>query len=1073
MFRKPKPKNIRQRTTVAANDDEQENTAARAEADGDINEVNTENTLPSKPKSILSFDHDEGDDETQFTLKRESGKHSGKTAKKHRHLMKKQAEATVKEEAEEAKADDTDDIVIVGSVQKAAPAETPEKHDDSPPRPRFRKPEKPDISDENADDSDVRKKFSSTFSTIPDAKAVFEARKRRERMRNEGDFIPLDDTVRAKNRHGERSRLVREDDNDLSDEEEEGGRFYSSKSLLETEEERRRNDQLEALRIEQGDSDMEDGNQSDEDELARWEREQIRKGVSSQKVNQLHDELNATSLTYRGHGYDPKAPGNGTIGYATVEDVDMDVEIVEPAISRPSFLKADGTLAGGNVSLESVVDTLRLRLIAKQEHINADEASLERITSNLSENQTNIDKITEGEPKLQQKFQMFQEMRLYTRDLLECLNDKIDEVRAVEDDLMLMWKKRSERLIKRRRQDVQDQYERCAAISAGRQWTLPSAEYAMREAEREARRSRRRREREKTAPKAQHYEGLSSDDEETQSQQVVYQDTVVSSLEKASHIFADARDDFSRVDRVLDRFVDWLTVDPTSYEEAYIALCIPKLVSPFVLLELLDWNPLRTASKPLRIMDWYQQVLSIGLNNSNVNFEHPSVVGILPAIVEKVILPKITKIVTEQWDPLSLTESRNLSSVLLSLVEDFPSMSPVIKASAVALRCDKQESSLFCGRRHFCASLQQRVSRARAAVLYLILSFRAIENSETGCGAFLDRQFWKSIKLVRSLMSLRGLLSDAALEDLIVEGVINRCSVLALQFSVISDASMVAKCRAMVAEIPREWLPPSKPASYRSMAALLSEAASAHKHNNREFAREMQHFADEARRSRRLHQILALRNELNPEFYDVFDQKLEPTRLQIQSTIKAINALLQSQAAKSAQKSSAGSPNMFDDCFANEDQSTSPYEEQLLRQTQSQASQKAEEMRLRAEKARMDAEASQKLAQDVEDLEQIMSDLAQLVHSQHETVDSIEEHVERSVQHVKQGQTQLKKAVSSKNAKYPLIAAAVGGVAAGGPVGIFVGSAIAGVGAALLGAVGGLTAGRMLKKSHEEENKTD
>lgn len=237
---------------------------------------------------------------------------------------------------------------------------------------------------------------------------------------------------------------------------------------------------------------------------------------------------------------------------------------------------------------------------------------------------------------------------------------------------MLMWKKRSERLIKRRRQDVQDQYERCAAISAGRQWTLPSAEYAMREAEREARRyalltslrfdwslfrSRRRREQEKTAPKAQHYEGLSSDDEETQSQQVVYQDTVgtlalesppsiflclASSLEMTSHIFADARDDFCRVDRILDRFVDWLTVDPTSYEEAYIALCIPKLVSPFVLLELLDWNPLRTASKPLRAMDWYQQVLSIGLNNSNVNFEHPSVVGIIPAIVEKIMLPKIT-----------------------------------------------------------------------------------------------------------------------------------------------------------------------------------------------------------------------------------------------------------------------------------------------------------------------------------------------------------------------------------------------------------------------------------------------
>lgn len=51
-----------------------------------------------------------------------------------------------------------------------------------------------------------------------------------------------------------------------------------------------------------------------------------------------------------------------------------------------------------------------------------------------------------------------------------------------------MWKRRSEKLIKRQRQDVQDQYERCAAASAGRQWVMPSPEYSIREAEREGRR---------------------------------------------------------------------------------------------------------------------------------------------------------------------------------------------------------------------------------------------------------------------------------------------------------------------------------------------------------------------------------------------------------------------------------------------------------------------------------------------------------------------------------------------------------------------------------------------------------
>lgn len=55
---------------------------------------------------------------------------------------------------------------------------------------------------------------------------MYEARKKRELMRKGGgtsDFIPLDDTVKLSEK-GQRSRLVREDDeNDLSDDDD-GGR---------------------------------------------------------------------------------------------------------------------------------------------------------------------------------------------------------------------------------------------------------------------------------------------------------------------------------------------------------------------------------------------------------------------------------------------------------------------------------------------------------------------------------------------------------------------------------------------------------------------------------------------------------------------------------------------------------------------------------------------------------------------------------------------------------------------------------------------------------------------------------
>ena len=70
-------------------------------------------------------------------------------------------------------------------------------------------------------------------------------------------------------------------------------------------------------------------------------------------------------------------------------------------------------------------------------------------------------------------------------------------------------------------------------------------------------------------------------------------------------------------------------------------------------------------------------------------------------------------------------------------------------------------------------------------------------------------------------------------------------------------------------------------------------------------------------------------------------------------------------------------------------------------------------------------------------------------------VDSIEEQVERSAMQVDQGRSQLQKAVRTKEAKYPFIAAAIGGMALGGPVGVAAGSAIAGIAAAVGGAVAG------------------
>uniref|UniRef100_A0A1I8AQH4 t-SNARE coiled-coil homology domain-containing protein n=1 Tax=Steinernema glaseri TaxID=37863 RepID=A0A1I8AQH4_9BILA len=210
-----------------------------------------------------------------------------------------------------------------------------------------------------------------------------------------------------------------------------------------------------------------------------------------------------------------------------------------------------------------------------------------------------------------------------------------------------------------------------------------------------------------------------------------------------------------------------------------------------------------------------------------------------------------------------------------------------------------------------------------------------------------------------------------------------------------------------------------------------------------------------------LQQILALRAQIVPEDQDRFDIRIEPIRLQIQSVVNSLDAVLKEAPPKPIESPSGVTD--YERLYENE------LNQHATHGVQTQKQVKMDQLRLEMEQRKADAEAHQSLQRDITDLNYIMEDLARLVHQQHDMVDSIEEHVEKSHQHVQQGHQQLKKAVAAKSAKYPLIAAAVGSVALGGPIGVAAGSAVAGVFAAVGGAVAGLYGGRAIKRHHLNE----
>ena len=61
---------------------------------------------------------------------------------------------------------------------------------------------------------------------------------------------------------------------------------------------------------------------------------------------------------------------------------------------------------------------------------------------------------------------------------------------------------------------------------------------------------------------------------------------------EVARLFEDVESEFCELDSIKAKFESWSSAQRESYDEAFIALCLPKLFAPFARLKLVDWNPL-------------------------------------------------------------------------------------------------------------------------------------------------------------------------------------------------------------------------------------------------------------------------------------------------------------------------------------------------------------------------------------------------------------------------------------------------------------------------------------------------
>lgn len=363
-------------------------------------------TIKSAPNTLLSFDHE--DDETGEIFKVKKSKESRKLSKQRFKARKTkgeqlETEGPPKSEDNEQKLESLREELSNLGGEPEEEEEKKSEEDEEVKTTEFQTPLNDGIKPQGLGGK------SHSFH-IPDAAAIHAARKTREMARQLGgnDYIPLDDTSRYSGRFetADKSRLVREDDNDHSDEERDGPLGFGTRKSNTHPALQRRLEVEEALAKE---SDEEENGEEEDEALRRFEEEQIRKGVSIPQAQQEDDSAYTM--------YVLQQLQEGEAGNTPYLDQTTPAAGFTPANYPPVSLNT--------VTLDMIWEKMNNRIVSLQEVHRGRRLEKDKISSQLESCDTSIVSLEKQMGDAEKRFGFFQEMRGYVRDLIECLNEKV------------------------------------------------------------------------------------------------------------------------------------------------------------------------------------------------------------------------------------------------------------------------------------------------------------------------------------------------------------------------------------------------------------------------------------------------------------------------------------------------------------------------------------------------------------------------------------------------------------------------------------------------------------------------
>ncbi|XP_068867815.1 intron Large complex component GCFC2 isoform X3 [Aphelocoma coerulescens] len=586
---------------------------------------------------------------------------------------------------------------------------------------------------ENESSSPQRRKDLSPRD-IPSAAHIEAARRKRHLASTEADYLPLDVS---------NSPLVpqRRGSSDLDSEDESETKNLDFAPKMRTLRQRMTEDMVS----------VGDGSSDDE---AKWEEQQIKKAVKlSQEICD-----------------------------------DASVRKYEPA--KPKF---DTSVSLPPVNLEIVKKRLTERITSLQDVHRAHQREYEKYMEDIESSKMSVQELEKSsEAALNYKF--YRAMKTYVENLINCLNEKLKDINELEWAVHALLQQRALRVSKRRQEELKNESAYVQHLTSGNDKPTKSRLEGDEKPQIlemcEHRRACRRQAREQSG-EGDHHEGLSSDEELTPTEVDEFQKSKDNVLEDSRKIFEDVHTDFCDIRKILLKFQEWREKFPESYCDAYISFCLPKLLNPLIRVQLISWNPLEQNFTELEEMPWFRAIEEFSdaenVSESKRDDDHDR--EVLPRVIEKTILPKITAFVKSVWDPLSTSQTKNLVQLC----------SNIFGKQILS----KNESSR--AREDLMNTVVLRMKKSVEEDVFIPLYPKStVEDKSSLHSKFQERRFWSAVKLLSNVVLWDGIIQEDKVRDLGLNKLLNRYLLLNILNTPLG-LDNIEKCNKVVACLPERW----------------------------------------------------------------------------------------------------------------------------------------------------------------------------------------------------------------------------------------------------------------------------